>query len=324
MAMALALGLAACGNGPAPSGPGGGGGGPETASVAYAGSLLYLAEKVLGPGFAAATGDKFSGRGAGSLALSQEIASGEIAPNVFMSIGGKPIEALEPRFTSWYVQFAASPLVVAYSTTGRFAPQLEAIAAGREPLADLFTLMSMPGFLLGRTDPNVDPQGQAFVEMLQLAKMKYRLAPGSVERILDGPPSASTSSEIYDETALEPRLEAGQLDAASAYLSQAVQLHLHYIDLGPALDFADPALASTYAKASFPLSSGKVVHGQPLAVDITVIGSSDAQAADRFVAFVLSSQGLDDFSHNGYTVLPPTAYGDRSAIPSDVAVELGP
>ena len=37
--------------------------------------------------------------------------------------------------------------------------------------------------------------------------------------------------QIFEEAALDSRLQAGQLDAASAYLSQAKQLHLHYIML---------------------------------------------------------------------------------------------
>lgn len=322
VAATLGLTLAACGGAGSPA-PGGTAAGTQTASVAYAGSLLYLSEKILGPGFSSATGYEYSGRGAGSLTLSQEIASGEIAPNVFMSIGGKPIDALEPKFTSWYVQLAASPLVLAYSPSSRFAPQLEAIGAGRKPLSDLFSLLGSPGFLLGRTDPNSDPQGQAFVEMLQLAAMKYGLPTGTVEHILGGAPSQATSPEIFDETALEPRLEAGQLDAASAYLSQAVQLHLHYVDLGPALDLGDPALKADYAKAGFTLADGKAVHGQPLVVDVTVIGSSNAKAADAFVAFLLSPRGLRDFSQNGYQLLPRTSFGDRAAIPAGVAGELG-
>jgi molybdate/tungstate transport system substrate-binding protein len=294
-----------------------------TANVAYAGSLLYLQEKVIGPAFRAKTKYKYVGRGAGSLALSQEILSKEITPNVFLSVGGKPIQALEPKFTSWYVQVAASPIVIAYSQSSRFAPELAAIAAGSRPLADLVTLLATPGFRLGRSDPNVDPQGQAFIEMLQLVKAKLALPAGTIEKILGGSASSANSSEIFDETALEPRLEAGQLDAASAYLSQAIQLHLPYIDLGPSLDLGDPALVSTYATASLPLSNGKVVHGGPLVVDATVIGTTDSSAAAAFVAYLLSPAGLQALSQNGYRLLHPQVFGDHSAVPQDVAGELG-
>ena len=322
VAVLLPVGVAACGKG---AGTGPKVGVPAahgTADVAYAGSLVDLEEKVIGPAFTAATGYAYSGRGAGSLALSQEIVSGEISPSVFLSVGAMPIESLEPRFTTWYVQFAASPVVLAYSPSSRFAPQLEAIAAGREPLKDLFSLMATPGFRLGRTDPNVDPQGQAFVEMLQLSKAKFGLASGLVERILGGSPASASSPEIFDETALEPRLEAGQLDAASAFLSQAVQLHLHYIDLGPAVDLGDPALAADYGKASFPLANGAVVHGQPLVIDITVIGTASTGPADAFVAYTLSAAGRRAFGQNGYHLLPATAFGATSAVPRAVAAEL--
>jgi molybdate/tungstate transport system substrate-binding protein len=325
----LGLALSACGSSSKSSSPGASAPSTSvasakgTANVAYAGSLLYLQEKVVGPAFSAKTGFKYSGRGAGSLALSQEILSGEIRPNVFLSVGGKPIQALEPKFTSWYVQFAASPIVIAYSPSSRFAPQLAAIAAGHRPLADLVSLLATSGFRLGRSDPNVDPQGQAFIEMLQLVKAKLGLPAGTIEKILGGPAASANSSEIFDETALEPRLEAGQLDAASAYLSQAIQLHLHYIDLGPTLDLGDPALATTYAKASLPLSSGKVAHGAPLVVDMTVLGSADASAADAFVAYLLSPAGLQAFSQNGYRLLHPKVFGNRSAVPQGLASELG-
>lgn len=291
--------------------------------MAYAGSLLYLDEKVIGPAFHTSSGYAFTGRGAGSLALSQEIKSGEITPNVFESIGAKPIEALEPKFTSWYVQFAASPLVVAYNPKSRFAPELAAIASGQKPIADLFTLMETHGFLLGRTDPNLDPQGQAFLEMLLLAQLDYNLPAGTVAKILGGSPlDTASSSQIFDETALEPRLEAGQLDASSAYLSQAVQLHLHYIKLPPAISLGDPKLKAAYGRAKFKLANGMVAMGKPLAVDITTIGHTDAAAADAFVAYVLSAAGLDYFSKNGYELLKPKLTGPRSAVPAGVLSEL--
>lgn len=294
-----------------------------TASVAYAGSLLNLEEKVIGPAFHAASGYGYSGRGAGSLALSQEIKSGEISPNVFLSVGAAPITALEPKFTSWYVQFATSPIVIAYSPASKYASELAAIGSGQRPLSDLATVMQSPGFRLGRTDPNVDPQGQAFIEMMQLLKLKLGLAPGTIEKILGGVPSNAKSPQIFDETALEPRLEAGQLDAASAYLSQAVQLNLKYIDLGPALDLGDPSQAAAYSKAKFTLSNGQVVKGKPLVVDITTIGTSNAPAADAFVAYTLSHAGLQSYSQGGYRLLTPKLEGNRAAVPPSVANELG-
>lgn len=324
LAVTLATGLllAACGSG---SGSHGGTAGRQragTADVAYAGSLENLNEKTVGPAFTKATGYAYQGRGAGALALSQEIAAGEISPNVFESIGGKPIEALEPKFTSWYVQFAASPIVVAYNPKSRYASELKAIAAGSRPLPDLFTLMRMPGFRLGRTDPNVDPQGQAFIEMLMLASAQYHLPAQTVPKILQGAPGSANSPTIFDETALEPRLQAGQLDAASAYRSQAVQLHLPYITLPASINLGDPAQKAHYATASFKLADGTPVAGKPLTVTLTVIGKRDRAAADAFAAYVLSPAGLALHKEGGYLLLKPAASGELAAIPAAVKQEL--
>lgn len=294
-----------------------------TADVAYAGSLENLNEKVVGPAFTKASGYGYSGRGAGAVGLSQEIKAGEITPNVFESIGAKPITALEPKFTSWYVRFAASPLVVAYNPASKYASQFEAIASGKKPVSDLFTLMETPGFKLGRTNPDTDPQGAAFAEMIELAQRQYGLPASAVTTILGGPAASASSAEIFSETALEPRLEAGQLDASSAFLSQAVQLHLHYISLPPAINMGDPAQAASYAKATLTLANGTVDTGAPLTVDITTIGSTDKAAADAFVAYVLSKTGLAQAKAGGYTLLTPTAFGNTGAIPSAVASELG-
>lgn len=315
----LALLVAACGSSSSGSAA------KSTASVAYAGSLVDLEEKVLGPAFTSATRYQFSGRGAASKALSKEILSGEITPNVFISVGGKPIEALEPKFTKWYIQFAASPLVIAYNPKSKFAPQLKAIAEHKKPISSLFALMASPGFRLGRTDPNLDPQGEAFILMSILAHKELHLPTGQLKKILGGKPGTTTaanSSEIFDETALEPRLEAGQLDAASAYLSQAVELHLPYIDLGPKFDLGDPAYKDQYAQAFFHLSDGELAQGKPLTLDITILGKPTA-AAEAYVAYIVSHAGLQKFAQNGYKLLHVTVSGDKSAVPAAVAREVG-
>jgi len=89
-----------------------------TADVAYAASLLCLNEKIVAPAFQSATGLKFSGRAGPSTGLQQEIASGEISPNVFEAVGGDNIEPLFPKFTKWYVQYASTAIVVAYNPLG--------------------------------------------------------------------------------------------------------------------------------------------------------------------------------------------------------------
>lgn len=291
-----------------------------TADVAFAGSLLLVNNKQIGPAFTKATGAAYTGRGGGSFGLAQEIKSGAISPNVFMSVGSAPIKLLEPKDTTWWVQFAASPIVVAYSPTSPYAAQLKAIAQGKRPIQDLFTLMAQPGFHLGRTNPATDPQGQAFAEMVQLAQSALHLPSGTATKIL-GP--LTNSSQVFAETALEAHLQAGQLDAASAFLSQAIQLHLPYVTLPSTINFGVPADAAQYATASLTLPNGTTVHGTPLTIDATVLGSQNRAAADAFVSYLVSKAGLATYRAAGYQILPVTTHGPASAIPGSVRAAIG-
>ncbi len=292
----------------------------ETADVAYAASLELVNDQRVGPAFTRATGDAYQGRAGESFALANEIRAGEIAPNVLMTVGGAPITTLEPRYTRWYVEVAASPIVVAYSPHGRYAAALRAIASGRRPIADLFRLLARPTFLLGRTDPATDPQGQAFVLMVRLAQQLLHLPAGTASADLGG---RNPGAQIFAEASLEARLQAGQLDAASAFRSQAVQLHLPYVALPAAINFGDPADAAQYQRATLRLTTGKVVHGAPLVIDVTVLRGRDQQAADAFCRFVLSARGRALYARAGYALVPERVVGDRTAVPAVVRAVVG-
>jgi molybdate/tungstate transport system substrate-binding protein len=292
-----------------------------TANVAYASSLQYLNTEVAGPAFTKEYGYKFSGTSGAAGTLSSEIAANELpATNVFQSVGSDNITPLEPKFTHWYVQYAGNKMVVAYNPNSKYASQFEAIASGKEPLSDLFTLLETPGLKLGRTDPNADPQGRYFIEMLELAQMYYHLPSDTVTKIIGSPLNSSSSSQIYAESSLDATLESGQLDAASAYYTQAIELHLHYIPLPDAIDLGNQADAAQYSKASITTTNGTVHNGAPLVLDITIIGKATPAAID-FVKFTLSPAGIAEYKQGGFTLLTPTGFG--SGIPAAISSELG-
>jgi molybdate/tungstate transport system substrate-binding protein len=225
-----------------------------------------------------------------------------------------------PKFTSWYVAFATTSIVVAYNPKSKYAPQFQAIKDGKKPITALFPLLETPGLKLGRTDPNLDPQGRAFIFMLQLAQMKYHLPADTVSKIIGTSDLASAdAAQIFDEAALEPRLQAGQLDAASAYESQAIQLHLDYIKLPAAINLSDSALKDDYAKATMTITGNVPKHGSPLVINITTINNSAAGA--KFAAYVLSPEGLALHKQGGYTLITPKLTG--SGEPAEVQGELG-
>ncbi len=293
-----------------------------TVNVAYASSLEYLDEKVVGPAFTKADGYTFSGRGASSGDLEADIASGEISPNVFESVGGDNITPLEPKFTNWYVQYAGTSIVVAYNPKSKYASQFAALASGKEPLSNLFTLMEQPGFKLGRTDPNIDPQGRDFIFMLELAQSYYHLPADTVTKILGGPASSASSPEIFNEASLDATLQSGQLDASSAFITQAIELHLPYIKLPAAINLGSFADAALYKKATVTITGEKVKKGSPQVIDITIIGTP-MPAAVAFVQYTLSKTGLAQYKQGGFTLLTPSAFGSPGTIPSAIKSELG-
>jgi molybdate/tungstate transport system substrate-binding protein len=298
-----------------------------TVSVAYASSLTFLNEKVAAPAFTTATGYKYTGRGDSSGALEADIASNSITPNVFESVGGDNITPLEPKYTKWFIPYAGTQMVVAYNPKSKYASDFKAYADGSKPLKSLFTLMETPGFKLGRTDPNIDPQGRDFIYMLELAQMYYHLPKDTVSKILGTTDTGTANSpQIFAESSLDATLQSGQLDASSAFITQAVELHLPYIKLPAAINLGDAALADQYAKATVTIKPpGKpkaTKSGSPQVIDITIIGKP-TPAGIAFVKYTLSPAGLAQYKQGGFTLITPTVTGDSSAVPSAVRSELG-
>src|SRR5258708_2228279 len=214
-----------------------------TANVAYASSIQYLNEKIVGPAFTQDEGYKYSGRSGASGDLGSEIAASVITPNTVESVG----------------------------------------AHYRRPASEVSHLLGTADF------------------------------------------GSASSAQVFAESALDATLQSGQLDASSAYLNQAIQLHLPYITLPAAINLGTAADKALYKKASVTITSkGKksTKHGSPLVIDITIIGQPTA-AGTAFVAYTLSSKGRAQYQQGGYTLITPTVFGDTSAIPASVKSDLG-
>ncbi len=287
-----------------------------TASVACAGSLEKLYNLTLGPAFYRATGDSFGGPPcAGSFALASEILNNEITPGVFLSVGAAAIEKLWPAHRAKFaLSLATDRLVVAYSPRSRYYTQLNAIRSGARPLSSLFSLFLTPGFRLGRTNPDQDPQGAYFIMMTKLAQTYLHLPAGEAARALGitGSSPFGSSSQIFDETALPTDIATGVVDAGSDFVSEAKQYGLDYINLPPALDFASPSELPRYKTVSLTVS-GKRQAGNLINLDGTLVlpakgspvAAVDEKADQGFLAFMLSKKGRSVLTASGYSMVPP-------------------
>ncbi len=92
-------------------------------NVLYAGSLISVMETKLGPAFSH-LGYDYKGEGHGSIQDANMIIDGQRFPDVFISVGEKPITKLidnNPSLAKWYLGFASDELVIAYNPKSHFA-----------------------------------------------------------------------------------------------------------------------------------------------------------------------------------------------------------
>jgi len=86
-------------------------------NVLYAGSLISVMETKIGPAFSH-LGYNYGGEGHGSIQNANMIIDGQRFPDVFISVGEKPITKLidnNPPLAKWYIGFASDELVIAYN-----------------------------------------------------------------------------------------------------------------------------------------------------------------------------------------------------------------
>ncbi|HEY5120007.1 MAG TPA: substrate-binding domain-containing protein [Acidimicrobiales bacterium] len=247
--------------------------------VLYAGSLLNLMQQKLGPAFHRATGYTVSGFSDGSKALASEIQGGTQVGDVFISASPKVNATLQgPANGNWvtsYGEFGRSPLVLGYNPASTFARALKALP--------WYDVVDRRGFLLGRTDPAIDPKGVLAANALMGVALSYNVP--SLAAL------ANSTSNIFPETTLVGRLQAGQLDAGFFYAVEAAAAHLKTVPL------TGTGLSAEYTVAVL----NKAPH---------------AAAAKAFVKFLLSASGRKILKANGVAPIFPVKFVAGS---SDVA-----
>ncbi len=249
--------------------------------VLYAGSLLDLMQQQIGPAFEKERGYTVSGYSAGSTALAAEIKDGTQQGDVFVSASPAVNATLDGSangdWVSWYVEFAHSPLVLGYNPSSAFAHELET--------KPWYEVVDQPGFLLGRTDPATDPKGVLAVDALDQDAAKY-----SVPALSS---LATSTSNVFPETTLVGRLQAGQLDAAFFYGVEAAAAHIETVAL------VGTSLAGDYT--------------------VTILNRAPHEAAARaFLAFLLGPQGRKVLKANGVEPITPPRVTGSASVPAEV------
>ena len=284
-ALALSAVFGACGSpAPAASAPPTGvlrAAGPV--DVLYAASLEHLMATGIGPAFDAASGASFTGFAGGSDALANEIKGKVRQADVFVSASPSVDSGLEGSanggWVRWYASLASAPLVLGYNPRSRFAAQIEPGPKSRP----WYEVVTEPGFLLGRTDPKLDPKGRLTakaIEQAETAAHAPRLA-----GVL------TSTSSVFPEESLVGELQSGQLDAGFFYSNEAMAAGIPTVPLSP-----------VHLSASYT---------------VTVVERAPHEAAAvAFVGFLYSPAGQRVLAAAGLVLAaPPAVVGPVSAVP---------
>jgi len=257
-----------------------------TVNVLYAGSLVNLMERSAGPAFEQKSGDRFQGFAGGSNKLANEIKGKLRRGDVFVSANPKVDDQLTGQtngdWVHWYVTFAESPLVIGYNPSSRFVNDLK-----NKPWYEVLT---EPGLKLGRTDPKLDPKGALTIELLKRAEAFYN-KPGLSQQIIGAP---DNPAQVLPEETLVGRLQSGQLDVGFFYSTETSDAKI------PAIKLPDEI-------------------AQKARYTVTILRDAPNPAgAERFVSFLLGSQGRDLLTEHGLELLKPDLSGDGEAVPAAI------
>jgi molybdate/tungstate transport system substrate-binding protein len=252
----------------------------------YAGSLVNIMEKALGPEFTKATGYPFEGFGGGSNEDAVAIKGKVRQADVFVSAAASADKELEGtangNWVSWYSTFTSSDLVLGYNPKTKFGKQL---AAGKP----WYEVITEPGILVGRTEPKADPKGKLTVEAIDAAAKK--LHDSALTKALKSFP-------IFEETSMLARLQAGQLDAGFFYVVEAKKAHLPTVPLTPVFKYAD--------------------------YTVTLLNNAENQSgAEALVAFLLSPKRQAVEKEYGLVPIKPKFSGDAAAVPAGLRSIVG-
>ena len=258
--------------------------GSGAVNVLYAGSLVNLITKQVGPAFQAASGYSVTGRGAGSTALATDIKGKVDKGDVFISASPTATKTLmgsaNGDWVSWYVSYASSNVVLGYNPNSKFAADIKS-----KPWYEAIT---EPGLKLGFTDPATDPKGKLTAQALSdTAKSKNLPALTTIE---------NDKGDVFPEETLVARLQSGQLDAGFFYTAEATPAKI------PTVPLAGEDLKATYTIS-------------------TLKGAPNEPGAEAFAAYLLGPSGQAFLKQDGFDlIIPPKVTG--SGVPAAVESAL--
>jgi molybdate/tungstate transport system substrate-binding protein len=192
---------------------------------------------------------------------------------------------LMPTYVESYVLFARNRMVVAYTDRSRHADEIST--------ANWWEVLQRPGVEVGRSDPELDPNGYRTLMVWQLAALG-RDDPALITRLEARAPARNVRPKEADLVGL---LQAGEFDYIWSYESMARATGLRWVALGDSVDLSAPALAAHYANAQVSVRGARAgasitFSGQPIVYAFAVPrGAPHPAMAERLARFLVSEEG---------------------------------
>lgn len=284
----LLLVLLGCGTERAPA---------RTLTVFNAGSLARPMRAVLDT-FARREGVTVAQESAGSLESARKLTElGKIPDVIALADADVFPQYLMPTHVASYTLFARNRMVVAYTDRSRHASEMR---------TESWTeVLARPDVEVGRSDPELDPNGYRTLMVWQLAA-RVRADSGLTARL---EARAGARNVRPKEADLVGLLEAGEFDYIWSYESMAKAIGLRYVLLGDSVDLSTPALADFYHEARVDVrgsiaGSRVTFRGAPIVYAFAVPRNApQPELAQRFADFLVSTEGKEILRREGLDAL---------------------
>lgn len=275
----------------------------ETLTVYSAGTLAVPFHRINRAFEHAHPGIRVQAQFGGSVMMARRIAELHQHADVYAAAayGVIPRVLGKAKLANWYIGFASNAVTLAYTKQSKGAAHINK--------HNWYKVVAKPGVVIGRSDPNTDPSGYQFLQMLDLASGYYH-EPKLQAWVLANAPK----KDIRDtETSLISALQSGQIDYLAIYTSSAKSHHLHYVPLPARINLSRPADSRYYARATAHTAKG-VLHGAPLIYGMTITTNAPkAKIGLEYISFVMGPVGRKIMSESGFgTFRRPWAQGMQS------------
>lgn len=206
---------------------------------------------------------------------------------------------LMPTHVDSVVRFARNRMVVAFTDRSAYAAEITT--------QNWTEILSRPGVEVGRSDPELDPNGYRTLMVWQLAE-RTQGAPGLAAQLAAQAPARNLRPKEADLVGL---LQAGELDYIWSYESMAKATGLRWVLLGDSVDLSRAELAAHYAQAEVSVRGAAaaaqvVFRGEPIIYAFAVPLAAPHRAMGlRFAEFLQSPEGRQILEREGLDTIDP-------------------